>query len=74
VRKGIVDLTVVALVMGALAVTLSLAAFYFVSSQMAHVQGQVAELSKTLQGLAKEVMTIKAQVQELMKYSPIYSG
>ncbi len=73
-RKGIVDLTVVALVMGGIAIVLSLAAFYFVSSQMAHVQGQVTELGKTLQGLAREVSSIKVQVQELLKYSPIYSG
>jgi len=74
VRRGVTSFEVVAFALSILSLIVAVIVLYATSVQMTHVQNQVAALGKTLQGLSKEINALKAQVQELMKYSPIYSG
>jgi cell division protein FtsL len=75
VRKGItVDLSLVALVVAVAMFLVTLLVIYSMNAQITQLEKSVQLMGKNLEGLKVQVQTLQTQLQQLIKYSPLFNG
>ena len=74
-RKGItVDLSLVALVVAVAMFLVTLLVIYSMNAQITQLEKSVQLMGKNLEGLKVQVQTLQTQLQQLIKYSPLFNG
>ncbi|NPA84747.1 MAG: hypothetical protein GXO07_01925 [Crenarchaeota archaeon] len=74
-KKGVaVDFGIVALAASIAMFLVTLLVIYMMSVQVSQLEMSIDAMGKNLEGLKAQVQTLQAQLQQLIKYSPLFNG